>query len=204
VDARGRIDANAGMPDLVLASTSPYRRDLLARLRLPFTCHAPGVDEDAVKRTTPEAHTVVVTLARQKAQAVAARHPQAIVIGSDQAAELDGTIFDKPGTATAARAQLARLQGRAHVLRTAVAIVHPRGLVAFVDSTTLTMRRLTPAEIERYVAAESPLDCAGSYQIEGLGIALFERIDAADHTAITGLPLLRLAAELRALGLAVP
>lgn len=192
------------MRDLVLASTSVYRRELLARLRLPFLCEAPGVDEAAVKRALPDPAAAVAELARQKARAVAARRPGAIVIGSDQGACLDGTMLDKPGSVAAAEAQLQRLSGRTHELRTAVAIAHPGGLVEWTDVTRLTMRTLSAAEIERYVMAEQPLDCAGSYKIEGLGIALFERIDGGDQTAIQGLPLLRVAAELRALRLAVP
>ncbi|MBL8728853.1 MAG: septum formation protein Maf [Planctomycetes bacterium] len=192
------------MADLVLASTSPYRRELLARLRLAFTCAPPGVDEGAVKRSGREPAAVVAELARQKATAVAARFPDAIVIGGDQCACLDGAVLDKPGTVAAAIAQLQRLSGRSHELHTAVAIVHPAGLVAWTDVTRLTMRPLSDAEIERYVTAERPLDCAGSYKIEALGIALFERIESADQSAIQGLPLLRLAAELRALGLSVP
>lgn len=192
------------MPPLVLASTSPYRRELLARLCAPFTCERPGVDEDMVKRTLTDPLAIVQELARQKARAVAARHPAAIVIGSDQAATIDGAVLDKPGTAANAIAQLTRLQGRAHRLLTAVAIVHPGGMAEFVDTTTLLMRALSPAEIERYVATERPLDCAGSYQIEKLGITLFERIDGGDQTAIIGLPLLRLCSELRQLGMQLP
>jgi septum formation protein len=204
VDAGASIAGNAVMPELILASTSKYRRELLARLALPFTAVAPGVDEDAVKRTTPDALAVVATLARAKAQAVAASRPDAIVIGSDQAATLDGMVLDKPGDAANAQAQLLRLQGREHRLLTAVAIAHPRGLVEFVDTTMLAMRTLSAVEIARYVAAERPFDCAGSYKIEGLGIALFERVVGADPTAIVGLPLLRLCGELRALGFALP
>jgi septum formation protein len=192
------------MVPLVLASTSSYRRDLLARLRLPFSCEKPGVDEDAAKRSLRDPAAVVAELARQKARAVAVRRPDAIVIGSDQGACLDGTMLDKPGTAANAIAQLTALAGRTHELRTAVAIVHAHGLVEWTDVTRLTMRALAREEIERYVAAEQPLDCAGSYKIEGLGIALFERIESEDQTAIQGLPLLRLSAELRRLGLSVP
>jgi septum formation protein len=190
--------------DLVLASTSLYRRQLLERLRVPFRCERPGVDEESVKRSGLPALAVVTELARQKAQAVAARCPGALVIGSDQAAVLDDTILDKPGTVAAAHTQLRRLAGRTHTLLTAVAVVHPRGIAEFVDTTTMTMRTLGAAEIERYVAAESPLDCAGSYKVEGLGITLFDRIDSSDHTAIVGLPLLALALVLRELGLALP
>jgi septum formation protein len=192
------------MHPLVLASTSPYRRELLARLCVPFTCDRPGVDEDVVKRSLTDPLAIVQELARQKARAVAARHPTAIVIGSDQAAVLDDDVLDKPGTTERAIVQLGRLQGRAHRLLTAVAIVHPGGIAEFVDTTTLHMRALSAAEIERYVHAERPLDCAGSYQIEKLGITLFERIDGGDQTAIIGLPLLRLGHELRALGLSLP
>ena len=171
---------------------------------MPFACEKPGVDENIAKRQLSDALAIVTTLARQKAAAVAVRHPHAIVIGSDQAATIDGAILDKPGTAANAIAQLQRLQGRAHQLLTAVAIAHPGGLVEFVDTTTLTMHPLTTAAIERYVAAEQPLDCAGSYKIESLGIALFERIESTDQTAIQGLPLLALCRALRELGLPLP
>lgn len=192
-------------PALVLASTSPYRRLLLERLRIAFACEAPGVDEDAVKRRGGAAAAIVTELARSKALAVAARRPGAIVIGSDQAACIDGTLLDKPGTAANAIAQLQQLASRTHELLTAVAIARPDGApIEFVDRTTLSMRSLTTAEIARYVAAESPLDCAGSYKIESLGISLFDRIDCADQTAIMGLPLLRVCRELRRLGIALP
>lgn len=193
-----------GMAPLLLASTSPYRKQLLERLRVPFTCEAPGVDEASVKAQLREPLAVVRELARKKAQAVAGKHPGAIVVGSDQVATLDGAILDKPGSVASAQAQLQRLQGQEHQLLTAVAIVHPGGLVEFLDATFLRMRPLSTAEIERYVAADQPLDCAGSYKIEGLGIALFSRVQGEDQTAIQGLPLLRLAQELRGLGLQVP
>lgn len=192
------------MPQLVLASTSPYRRKLLERLGVPFACCDPGTDEAAVKARVMEPEALAVELARHKALAGQRTHPDAIVIGSDQVAVLAGQLLDKPGTAERAVAQLRALQGREHALITATALAHPGGLVTFVDVTRLCMRPLTKAEIERYVAADSPLDCAGSYKIEGLGIALFAGIDSEDHTAITGLPLLRLAAELRQLGRDVP
>lgn len=191
-------------PALVLASTSRYRRALLERCGVPFSCEAPGVDESLAKRSRHAPAAIVRELARQKANAVAARHPHAIVVGSDQAACIDGTMLDKPGTVAAACDQLERLQGRTHELLTAVAVAHAGSLIEFTDTTRLTMRRLSRAEIERYVAAEQPLDCAGSYKIEALGVTLFERIDCADWTAITGLPLLRLCHELRSLGLAMP
>ncbi|MFY9343559.1 MAG: nucleoside triphosphate pyrophosphatase [Planctomycetota bacterium] len=192
------------MAPLVLASTSAHRRQLLARLGVPFECERPGVDEDAVKRGVRDPLALVQELARRKALAVAARHPSAIVVGGDQAASIDGIVVDKPGTAANAAAQLTRLAGREHRLLTAVAIAHPRGLVEWVDTAVLIMRPLTGPEITRYLAADSPLDCAGSYKIESLGIALFDRIEASDQTAIVGLPLLRLCRELRALGVPLP
>ncbi len=192
------------VPELVLASTSPYRRELLQRLGLPFTTAAPGVDEAAVKRQLGEPRAVVQELARRKALAVAARYPDAVVVGSDQAATIDGAVLDKPGTSANACAQLLRLQGREHQLLTAVAIAHRDRLSEHVDTTRLHMRSLSPAAIERYVAAEQPLDCAGSYRIEARGITLFARVDAVDWTAIQGLPLLWVAATLRQLGLPLP
>lgn len=192
------------MPGLVLGSTSTYRRALLERLRVPFTCEAPGVDESVAKAAGGNPLAIVQQLALQKALAVQRRHPDAIVIGCDQLASVDSLLLDKPGTAANARAQLQALRGREHRLLTAVAIAHAGGLQEFVDTTRLLMRQLSDDEIDRYVAAEQPFDCAGSYRIEGLGIALFERIDSRDHTAIVGLPLLQLSAELRRLGLFVP
>jgi septum formation protein len=132
------------------------------------------------------------------------RHPAAVVIGSDQGAVLDAALLDKPGSEANATAQLRALRGRAHDLVTAVAIAHPAGLVTFTDVTTLWMRDLTDEEIARYVQRERPLQCAGSYMIESLGVALFDRVESEDHTAIVGLPLARLSRELRALGFALP
>ena len=192
------------MADLILASTSKYRRELLMRLRLPFETVAPGVDEVAVKAAGGPAREVVEELARRKAEAVRRLRPSDIVIGSDQAAVLDGEVLDKPGTEANALAQLRSLRGRRHQLITAVAVAHPGGIERFTDVTNLTMRRLTDEEITRYVRAEMPLDCAGSYKIEGLGVTLFEQIETRDHTAIVGLPLAQLSDTLRDLGFALP
>lgn len=193
------------MPDLILASTSRYRRELLARLRLPFACASPGVDEDAVKadgRLSPR--QVAETLAEAKARAVAALRPDAVVIGSDQLAHLDGMALGKPGTAANAEAQLARLAGRTHELVTAVCVVHPGGIERHTDIARLAMRRLDAAALARYVAGDQPLDCAGSYKLESQGIALFSSVDCADHTAITGLPLIWVSGVLARLGFAAP
>ncbi|MCK5942586.1 MAG: septum formation protein Maf [Planctomycetes bacterium] len=192
------------MSGLILGSNSPYRRELMQRLRVPFSVHSPNVDESEVKRSGIEPTAIVQELARLKVAAVRELHPNAVVIASDQAAVLDGRLFDKPGNVATAIDQLQRLRGREHRLLTAVAIAHHDGVVEFTDLTRMTMRRLSDAEIERYVRAERPLDCAGSYRVEGLGVTLFERIDTRDHTAIMGLPLMRLSAELRRLGVALP
>jgi septum formation protein len=188
------------MPDLILASTSPYRRQLLLRLGVAFECEAPGVDERAAAAGEPDPARRARLLARAKAEAVAARHPHAVVIGSDQVAEVDGAILGKPGTIAAAVDQLLLLQGREHRLITAVALATPDALVEFADIARLRMRRLDRAALERYVEADQPLDCCGSYKIEARGIGLFESVETADRTAITGLPLLRLTAELVRLG----
>jgi septum formation protein len=187
-------------PRLVLASTSPYRRELLQRLGLAFEVERPEVEESPAAGETPAA--LAARLAAAKAGAVAARHPRALVIGSDQVAALDEVPLGKPGTAARAIAQLAAASGRAVVFHTAVALVHPDGgLDRHTDTTRVRFRRLSTAEIERYVALDAPLDCAGSFRSEGLGIALFESIESADPTALVGLPLIWLAGALRAAGL---
>lgn len=192
---------NAG-PALVLASTSRYRRELLERLGLPFACERPEVDE------TPEAGEpparLVERLARAKAEAVAGRHPRACVIGSDQVADLDGTPLGKPGDAGAAVAQLLAMSGREVAFRTAVAVVAPGIARVATDVTVVRFRRLHRDEVARYVDRERPLDCAGSFKSEGLGIALFDAIETRDPTALVGLPLIATAGLLREAGFALP
>ena len=192
------------MPGLILGSTSGYRRALMQRLRVPFTCEAPGVNEDDVKQLNHDPLATVQELARRKAKSVFDRNPTCVVIGSDQAAVLDNQRIDKPGDRVGAIKQLTKLRGREHLLITAVTIAHNRGLTEFCDITRLVMRNLSEDEITRYVDAEKPFDCAGSYKIEQLGITLFERIDSHDHTAIIGLPLLQLSSELRKIGVQLP
>ncbi len=190
--------------DLILASTSPYRRELLARLGVPFTAVAPEVDEDAYKLPGLDPRALAEILARAKASEVASRFPHAVVIGSDQVASLDGSTLGKPHTVENAVAQLSSMSGRSHQLITAIAVVHPGGRTDFTDVTTLVMRALSEEAIRRYVEADKPLDCAGSYKLEALGIALFERIASEDHTAIVGLPLMAVTTALRGLGFAIP
>src|SRR5205823_317052 len=160
--------------DLVLASTSPYRRALLQRLGIPFRCVAPPVDEDALKGAGATPRVLARLLARAKAESVAGVEPGAVVIGGDQVVSFEGRVFGKPGDADRAVEQLAAMAGRPHELITAVSILHPRGAHEVCDVTTLWMRPLTRAEIERYVAADRPFDCAGAYKLEARGIALFE------------------------------
>ena len=186
---------------LILGSTSRYRRELLARLHLPFDVVSPNVDE------TPQAGERPAALARRlalaKAWAVAAAHPDAIVIGSDQVADLAGRPIGKPGTHQNAVAQLREMSGHAVVFQTAVAVVcRSTGFEAIeLSPVTVRFRALDDAEIERYLQIERPYDCAGSAKSEGLGIALLEAIESDDPTALVGLPLIRTCAMLRAAGL---
>ena len=190
-------------PRLILASTSIYRRDLLARLGLPFDIARPDTNESALPREQPVA--LVQRLAEAKAVAVATLHPQAWVIGSDQVAELDGQALGKPGGRGAAIAQLAAMSGHAVRFRTGVCLSRAgtAGRAA-LDTTTVHFRTLDAGEIARYVDAERPYDCAGSFKAEGLGIALFDAIESADPTALIGLPLIATARLLREAGFAVP
>lgn len=189
---------------LVLASTSRYRRELLARLALPFETAAPDVDETLRAGEAPR--ELALRLALEKAQAVAARKPQAIVIGSDQVADLHGQPLGKPGTHERAAAQLARMSGQTVLFHTAVAVVQAsRGFAqSSLATVTVRFRTLDAATIERYLLAEQPYDCAGSAKSEGLGIALLQAIESDDPTALIGLPLIRTAQLLRAAGLTLP
>lgn len=188
---------------LLLASTSPYRRELLQRLRLPFDTVRPQVDETPLADEEPAA--LVHRLAQAKAAAGAATAPGSWVIGSDQVAELDGAPLGKPGGRDGALAQLAAMSGQAIRFHTAVALVRDDGeALQALDLTTVRFRQLEPAEIERYVDAEQPFDCAGSFKAEALGIALFESIHSHDPTALVGLPLIATARLLRQAGFAVP
>jgi septum formation protein len=188
-------------PPLILASTSRYRRELLERLRLPFEVVSPEVDE--TPRVGEPPADLACRLALAKAEAVAARHPLAVVIGSDQVADLDGQPIGKPLTHERARAQLRSLSGRVAVFQTAVSVVRrdagfARTLLAPV---TVRFRALADAEIEHYLRIEQPYDCAGSAKAETLGIALLSSIESDDPSALIGLPLMRTCALLREAGL---
>jgi septum formation protein len=185
---------------LILASTSPFRRELLERLGLTFTVESPDVDEAHLPDEPPTERAL--RLAAAKAEAVALRNPRAVVIGSDQVAAAGGVILDKPGTAERAIQQLKHLSGSQARFHTACAVRwHNTGYsVNHLESVTVAVRDLTTAEIENYVAREQPLNCAGSFKSEGLGIALFSRIESEDPTALVGLPLIWLAGALRQAG----
>lgn len=191
----------AASPTLVLASSSRYRKALLERLGLPFECHSPDVDESALADETSSA--LALRLAEAKAKSVARFRPGAVVIGSDQVAELDGRVLGKPGDEPTARAQLALASGREVEFLTAIALVdgNTAQVLRHVDRTTVRFRPLTEAEIAAYVARDRPLDCAGSFRSEGLGVVLFERIRSEDPTALVGLPLIALARMLRQVGI---
>lgn len=189
---------------LILASTSRYRRALLERLGLPFECVAPQVLE---ARHPGEAPTdMAARLARLKAESVARLHPDAVVIGSDQVALRGSEVLGKPGTAERCREQLRESSGRDVVFLTAIHVIdgHSGRAESHVDRTTVLFRDLTVAEIDRYIARDEPLDCAGGFKAESLGIALFEKIDSSDPTGLTGLPLAWLCGALRRAGFEVP
>jgi len=193
--------AGSGTPvRLILASSSAYRRELLGRLRLPFEAIAPDIDETPLPGEAPQ--DTALRLARDKAQAVARLHPDALVIGSDQVATLDGAQIGKPGDHARALAQLQTMRGRRVVFHTALCLWDGRNgafelenVQVFVD-----VRDLPDAELDAYLRIEQPYDCAGSAKNEGLGIALLERIDSSDPTALTGLPLIALTGMLRRAG----
>ena len=192
-----------GMPELILASTSRYRRALLERLNLPFRCVAPQVEE--TQHAGESVESMVARLARDKAMAVSRLHPDALVIGADQAASLGGRALGKPGERDRAIEQLLHCAGQRVVFHTAVCLHGPDGIErGALDTTVVRFRQLSEAEICRYVDAESPLDCAGSFKCEGLGISLFEGIDSEDPTALVGLPLIALCRLLREAGFALP
>jgi septum formation protein len=196
-------------PALILASTSAYRRELLTRLRLPFSCSAPGVDE--TRRDGEQPLALAVRLASAKASAVALQHPGAWVVGSDQVAVRGGgsaeeMVLGKPGTEAACMEQLRGNSGQTLSFLTAVAVMRHDGhsVHEFVDDTRVTFRTLDDAVIQRYMALEAPFDCAGGFKSEGLGITLCESIHSTDPTALIGLPLIQLSQILRGVGFQLP
>lgn len=195
---------NDSLRRIVLASSSRYRQQQLALLRLPFTTDTPGIDESALPGETPAATAQRLSL--RKAQACAPRHPGALVIGADQVADLDGQPIGKPGSHAAARAQLRAMAGRTVHFHSGLALVdaatgqHRVGCVA----TAVQFRALSDAAIESYLLADQPYDCAGSARIESLGICLVEAVRSDDPTALVGLPLILLTSLLAAFGVSLP
>lgn len=191
------------MPRVILASSSHYRKELLSRLRLSFDVLVPNIDEAPHPGETPDA--TALRLARQKSMAIAAQAPDALIIGSDQVAMLDGEQIGKPGSHANALRQLQRMRGRKVVFHTALCVFDGRPTsenpvqLANVQ-TFVTFRDLPDAELEAYLHIEQPYDCAGSAKNEGLGIAILEKIESADPTALTGLPLITLTTMLRRAG----
>ena len=192
----------AAPPRLILASTSRYRRELLARLQRPFECVAPGVEESRLPGESPPA--LAMRLARLKAEAVATRHPDALVVGSDQVAVRGDEVLGKPGSVERCIAQLRASSGLAVEFLTAVQVIHGTRAESHVDRTVVRFRVLGDDEIVRYVELEQPLDCAGGFKAEALGISLFESIESSDPTGLTGLPLAWLSGALRRAGIPVP
>ncbi len=191
-------------PRLILGSSSPHRRLLLTRFGVPFEVAVPDIDESPLPDELPEA--LVDRLARAKTHAVAERHPDAVIIGSDQVAVLDGQIYGKPHTHERAFEQLSRASGRVVHFLTAVCVCRPGGEIVDCDTvvTEVRFRKLSPTEIENYLAQESVLACAGSFQSEGLGISLCESMHSDDPTALVGLPLITVRRMLATAGLAIP
>ena len=191
------------LPPIVLASSSSYRRELLTRLQLPFTCHSPDIDE--TPQANESAQALVQRLALSKARALAQHYPQHIIIGSDQVAVLDGKIIGKPLHAEGATQQLSAASGRSLVFLTGLAVIDTRTQIEQVDLVPFTVhfRTLNAAQIQRYIAAEQPFDCAGSFKSEGLGVSLFQATEGSDATSLVGLPLIRLCDMLNVCGIAM-
>jgi septum formation protein len=189
---------------LVLASTSRYRRELLSRLRLQFTTFSPDIDESPAPGESPE--RTALRLAEAKAQAAVGAFPHALIIGSDQVAELDGLRLDKPGNRERARAQLLHASGREVVFHTAVTLLRAEtgASASAIVPTTVQFRAITPQQVDAYLDLEQPYDCAGSAKSGGLGITLLERVAGDDPTALIGLPLIALTSMLTRFGVQLP
>lgn len=187
------------MPPIVLASSSPYRKALLTRLQLPFTTANPNVDESPLAHERPQA--LCERLSRAKAHALSHQYPDAIIIGSDQVASLNGRLLGKPGNRACAFEQLSCASGQSVDFFTGLCVQRSSNQLFHMAQTQVCFRRLTAAEINRYIDVETPWDCAGSFKAEGLGICLFDKISSSDPTDLIGLPLIALSRLLRELGI---
>ena len=192
------------LPPLILASSSVYRKELLSRLRIPFTCHSPNINEDPLPNETTD--ELIERLAHQKAEAIALQHPDAWVIGSDQVADFNGVAIGKPGTHEKALAQLKMMQGKTVEFKTGVCLMQLKShRAAYICiPTKVSFHELDDATLEQYLHAEKPYDCAGSAKSEGLGIMLLSKIKSHDPTALIGLPLIALSGLLRSVGYSIP
>ena len=189
---------------LLLASGSPYRRQLMTQLQLPYEWVNPRFDEEPLKAWGLSASDLVERLALEKAKSVLEAHSDKAIIGSDQVVTIGGEILGKPGTPEAAVEQLLKLNGKTHELLTSVVVLAEGEVWQHTESTRMTMDKLSEESLKRYVSKDKPLDCAGSYKIESLGISLFVRVEGSDPSAIQGLPMMALSARLRELGLHTP
>jgi len=192
------------MPSLLLASSSAYRRELLSRLRLPFTCASPDIDETRLPDETPQA--LVLRLAEQKARALAERYPHHLIIGSDQVAVLGNEVLGKPHDFARAHRQLSNASGKSVTFLTGLALLNSESGICQVDHVPFTVhfRELDAERITRYLEAEQPYDCAGSFKAEGLGVSLFRATEGSDATSLIGLPLIRLVDMLLKEGVSIP
>lgn len=192
------------LPAIVLASSSSHRRELLARLQLPFTCHSPEIDESPLPNEAPQA--LVQRLALSKARTLAQHYPNHLIIGSDQVAVLDQQIIGKPLHAAGATQQLSAASGRSVMFLTGLAVIDTRQQTEQVDYVPFSVhfRKLTSSQIQRYIEREQPFDCAGSFKSEGLGVSLFSATEGSDATSLIGLPLIRLCDMLRNCGIELP
>lgn len=192
------------MPSLLLASSSAYRRELLSRLRVPFECASPDIDETRLPDETPQA--LVLRLAEQKARALAARYPHHLIIGSDQVAVLGDEVLGKPHDFARAHRQLSNASGKSVTFLTGLALLNSASGVCQVDHVPFTVhfRELDAERITRYLEAEQPYDCAGSFKAEGLGVSLFRGTEGSDATSLVGLPLIRLVDMLLKEGVSIP
>lgn len=191
------------MKKLILASTSRYRKELLNRLGIEFSCVAPDVDEYSYKNIHTDPVQLAQVLSKAKAEAVLARNPDSVVIGSDQVAHYGEKVLGKAGTIDKARDQLNTLVGNTHNLVTAVTICDSQRSMTFYDLTVLRMKKLSEGQINFYLSLDNPIDCAGSYKLEQYGIGLFDEIKSDDHTAIVGLPLIKTSQVLASFGIPV-
>jgi septum formation protein len=190
---------------LILASTSAYRKELLARLELKFSCVPSDFDEESFNKKGLHPRELSRVLSHSKGEAVSKKHPKSVILSGDQVLDFEGQVFGKPGTTKEAFHQLSQLQGTEHSLHTSYTLIIPNEpTLERTVSARLKMRRLKEEEIQRYIAKDQPLDCCGAYKLEALGVTLFERIECADHTSIVGLPLMLLAHDLRKLDFQIP